>query len=750
MLREAQETYREQVKELERRASSMQERLEVLEKLPQRLDAHIEEQAAMYAELAAQAISNNRALSARAEGTHQAPRSERMVANARGPGQHQMVNEADTANGGSTELSDPSEEHAETVLQSTKETHAPLDGDEPEKPQMNSLGKTEKDLRKLQDTCAHQQEELMEVRRKVNMLQHTMSDKASYTDLQAVLSSLAPQSPAQVAKNEEDIPQRERVPQGNNLHLPSSSDVQVSLLHQRLSTKADAAVVEDLREQVLNLKTSMHGIEDDCQKQLNLVMEELELHRTASLLPLPLHAVAPSSLILDIMSASEVTAEPQPPTLYQQASATALSIPSGAVTEAASTATMQLDTSSLQKEHDMAGTSQVDNSSPSPSKVLRTGTADDADHLARELAPQKAEMDPKQAAESKSSQDSEGVPVQAVAPTRVASVLAALHALEQSLAALHQHVNRVQLESRSDRLQLSRLAKDVQTCLKGGMEKSAKMPASDLPHLPASDTPTGELSTLDNINSKIRVDGPASGDLIWAATLKEAQIHAELSELRRALETVTAVIGMMALGRQEAPLMDGDLHGMEGKGMEAIISALACAMEARQVASNPPGPEQRDEQLLNVGSEIATLKHIVLDLMHTQSGYSSAAPPEQVILARKPIPGYRCMSCNRPVAHLDGLPTLRSPLPAKLNKSASSMLCKGMHKESNLTRVRPRTAASGKVPDNPFSKCTGAVSFHGSPPRRRGMVDPVEWGPKLPPGGWKTMLDKDAAHGRNC
>ena len=97
-------------------------------------------------------------------------------------------------------------------------------------------------------------------------------------------------------------------------------------------------------------------------------------------------------------------------------------------------------------------------------------------------------------------------------------------------------MSRVQLESRSDRLQLSWLAKDVQMCLEGGVLKGARLQASDPPRLPASDTPTGKLSTLDEVAGKVRADGLTSGELIGAATLKEAQIHAKLLELRRALE----------------------------------------------------------------------------------------------------------------------------------------------------------------------------------------------------------------------
>ena len=143
------------------------------------------------------------------------------------------------------------------------------------------------------------------------------------------------------------------------------------------------------------------------------------------------------------------------------------------------------------------------------------------------------------------------LPERAVSQTRDASVLAALHALEQHVAALRLHVSRVQLESRSDRPQLNRLAKDVQMWLEGGMLKGARLQADNPPRLPSSDTPTGKSSTLDEVAGKVRANGLTSGELIGATTLKKAQIHAEVLELRRALETVTAVTGMMALGRQE-------------------------------------------------------------------------------------------------------------------------------------------------------------------------------------------------------
>ena len=209
---------------------------------------------------------------------------------------------------------------------------------------------------------------------------------------------------------------------------------QIALLHQRLNTKADAAAIEELREQMLILKASMHDIEvrpicsivmnalpymtctrcvstmlslplfvaatikdvypvnacdmhplqDDCQKQSSLVMEELELIRTAPLLPLP--AAAPSSLILDIMSASESPAESQFPALHQEGSANAPYIPPGAAAEAASMATMQLNLHAGQK---LAEESQTTKRPPSPGQVLKTQPTN-ADQLTRELAPEMA------------------------------------------------------------------------------------------------------------------------------------------------------------------------------------------------------------------------------------------------------------------------------------------------------------------------------------------------------------------------
>ena len=84
----------------------------------------------------------------------------------------------------------------------------------------------------------------------------------------------------------------------------------------------------------------------------------------------------------------------------------------------------------------------------------------------------------KQAAASKSSQEEIVLSDRDVSQTGDASVLAALHALEQHVAALRLHVSRVQLESRSDRPQLNRLAKDVQMWLEGGMLKGARLQAS--------------------------------------------------------------------------------------------------------------------------------------------------------------------------------------------------------------------------------------------------------------------------------
>ena len=184
----------------------------------------------------------------------------------------------------------------------------------------------------------------------------------------------------------------------------------------------------------------------------------------------------------------------------------------------------------------------------------------------------------KQAAASESPQEQGDLPERAVSQSRDASVLAALYAVEQRVAALHQHVSRVQLEGRSDRQQLTRLARDVQACLEGGAVRAARLPASDLPRLPASNTPTGELSTLDKVASKISAVRLTSGDLIEAATLNEAHIQAELSQLRRALETVTAVTGMMALGRQEvSSLLAVFIQHVKSLHL-LLIGAVICAL----------------------------------------------------------------------------------------------------------------------------------------------------------------------------
>ena len=72
------------------------------------------------------------------------------------------------------------------------------------------------------------------------------------------------------------------------------------------------------------------------------------------------------------------------------------------------------------------------------------------------------------------------------------------------------------------------------------------------------------------------------------------------------------------------------------------------------------------------------------------------------------------MSCNRPVADMDGLPGCS--LPAKVNGSAGGVLCKSMHRESHVARLRPKTAASNKALDNTLNKVSQILSGHHCKP----------------------------------
>ncbi len=108
----------------------------------------------------------------------------------------------------------------------------------------------------------------------------------------------------------------------------------------------------------------MQLLQDNCQNECSLVMEEVELVRTASLLPLP--AAAPSSLISDIMRASEGAAEPHPSAFHQKTSVIAPYIPPGAAAEAASMATMQLSLFASHAERNMADSTQTGDSPSSP------------------------------------------------------------------------------------------------------------------------------------------------------------------------------------------------------------------------------------------------------------------------------------------------------------------------------------------------------------------------------------------------
>ena len=152
------------------------------------------------------------------------------------------------------------------------------------------------------------------------------------------------------------------------------------------------------------------------------------------------------------------------------------------------------------------------------------------------------------------------------------------------------------------------------------------------------------------------------------------------------------------------------------------LSVKAAAMETliKSPAYNRLGAP--DLGMKDLESQVKKLSVTVRQLKSSSPLQSTtgrlADPGDHAMLSGKPLMGYRCLACDRP---LEGLDAERGPyLPT--------------------TQVVPRSNAlplvsQGQGNSPPMSPIDPKVS---APPSRPGIVDPNLVGPKLPPGGWRA------------
>ena len=266
----------------------------------------------------------------------------------------------------------------------------------------------------------------------------------------------------------------------------------------------------------------------DCERQFSLLNEELELQRASVAIP----DAAPSSLILYLLTAAKSADEPSTDVLptSQQITVSGIlpTMPEEASWQNASPPAMQQDESAEPNQandspRDHRHTAILPHEAQSYSDGSGLGNSD---------------------AQESSSLHAENQPFAAATANRDLGLLTALHAIEQSVNSLQQHVARLQAEGRVSRLQLNRLSKEVQKSLDSNASLAASMAAQR-----GSDKVLSKQHGLEGSETKENHTADSHGDLIKTATLKEAEIHAEMLDLRRALETLTGVIAALALGK---------------------------------------------------------------------------------------------------------------------------------------------------------------------------------------------------------
>lgn len=183
----------------------------------------------------------------------------------------------------------------------------------------------------------------------------------------------------------------------------------------------------------------------DCERQFSLLNEELELQRASVAIP----DAAPSSLILGLLTAAKSADEPSTDVLPTSQQITVSGILPTMLEEIswqnASPPAMQQDESAEPNQandspRDHRHTATLPHEALSYSDGSGLGYSD---------------------AQESSLLHAENQPFAAATANRDLGLLTALHAIEQSVNSLQQHVVRLQAEGRVSRLQLNRLSKEI-------------------------------------------------------------------------------------------------------------------------------------------------------------------------------------------------------------------------------------------------------------------------------------------------
>ncbi|KAF5836751.1 hypothetical protein DUNSADRAFT_5441 [Dunaliella salina] len=261
--------------------------------------------------------------------------------------------------------------------------------------------------------------------------------------------------------------------------------------------------------------------------------------------------------------------------------------------------------------------------------------------------------------------------------------------------------------------------------------------------------PAGNKASIEGEGTK-PAGGAAGATKAGTADLVNGR---EPSNHRGALSRLIKALGRQSI-QQKMDWFDPEVLNRIAVRMGTVDALLKSPLlqgpkvTAGSAATPDQGGRDVENQMRRLTKEIRMLKENQAAPPQFTGGFKDNTSGDYAMLAGKPIMGYRCMACDRPLEKLDDrpgpyIPTAQMPLKMPPGLSQGGF---------NANRV-PGSTASSLSPEPSLQKVPGAKKAGPVDPDKRG---PQHWysetsesgraaenlprhdvGPRLPPGGWR-------------
>ncbi|DBA79440.1 TPA: hypothetical protein ACH3X2_007714 [Trebouxia sp. C0005] len=230
----------------------------------------------------------------------------------------------------------------------------------------------------------------------------------------------------------------------------------------------------------------------------------------------------------------------------------------------------------------------------------------------------------------------------------------------------------------------------------------------------------------------------------------EGQVGGPLQEL----------MSSMKAGQLGHKMNDSDIHDQLAQRLttlERLVKKLTLQPQGSGHIAGAVAGKGPDERLLRrLGSDLAVVKKRLDEIapLKASGALLMMRDGDHAMLAGKPLQGYRCMACDRPLAKLDPdmggfVPGPQMPISVGLEPSKnngvvlSSKEGPGQGRSGTNRRGPPaaqhsRTALHGQQPqtgEDPVTPQNWLKEAQGQPAQ---ALPKEDVGPHLPPGGWRA------------